>query len=539
MSRASLRGTTPTAAYDAIVIGAGHNGLVCAAYLARAGKRVLVLERRPVLGGACVTEELWPGFQVSVCAYVNSLFRPEIIRDLELKRHGFQMLPRKPSSFTPFPDGRYLLLGPDPALNYREISKFSRRDAEAYPRYERWLEEIAGFLEPTLVQTPPDPWSNRWRDWTSTFGLGWRFRSLGREKGHRVVEILTAPARRILDRWFESEELKVTLATDAIIGALASPSQPGTAYVLFHHVMGECDGVRGVWGYVQGGMGALSLAISRAAQEFGTTILTQAEVTRILIEHDQARGVALADGREFRSRVVVSNADPHVTFLRLCEPKMLPHEFTDLIRRLDFSSASMKINLALAEAPNFTALPGNDQGQLHGTIHLCPSFDYMEQAYDDAKYGRPSQGPILEITVPSMVDATIAPPGQHIMSLFVQYAPYHLRAGHWDELKEQFADRCLEIVGQYAPNVPRAVLHRQVLSPLDLEREFSLTGGNIFHGAMTLSQLFCFRPVPGYANYRTPIRGLYLCGAGTHPGGGVMGACGYNAAREILRDGLW
>jgi phytoene dehydrogenase-like protein len=538
----SVGSTLPSPAlrsfYDAIVIGAGHNGLVCAAYLARAGKSVLVLERRHVVGGACVTEELWPGFQVSVCAYVNSLFRPEIVRELELKRHGFQMLPRRPSSFTPFPDGRYLLLGPDADLNAAEIAKFSRRDAEAYPRYERWLEEIAGFIEPTLMQTPPDPWANTWQDLTGTLRLGWRFRGLGRQLGHRLVEILTAPARSILDRWFESEELKVTLATDAIIGTLASPSQPGTAYVLFHHVMGECEGVRGVWGYVQGGMGALTRALASAAQEHGAAILTQAEVARILVERDQARGVVLTDGREFRSSVVVSNADAHVTFLRLCEPRTLPEDFLEAVRRLDYSSASMKINLALAEAPSFTALPGNDRGQLHGTIHICPGFDYLERAFDDAKYGQPSQAPILEITVPSTVDATVAPPGRHIMSIFVQYAPYHLRQGNWDEIKEAFADRCLEIVGQYAPNVPRAVLHRQVLSPLDLEREFSLTGGNIFQGAMTLPQLFCFRPVPGYANYRTPIRGLYLCGAATHPGGGVMGACGYNAAREILRDGL-
>lgn len=524
--------------YDAIVIGAGHNGLVCAAYLARAGKSVLVLERRHVVGGACVTEELWPGFQVSVCAYVNSLFREEIVRELELKRHGFRMLPRKPSSFTPFPDGRYLLLGPDAELNRRQIAKFSPRDAEAFPRYERWLERLADFFEPTLLQTPPDPWGKTWRDLTGTLRLGWQFRGLGRQLAHEVVEILTSPARRILDRWFESEELKVTLATDAIIGALASPSQPGTAYVLFHHVMGTCEGVRGVWGYVQGGMGALSRALASAAQEHGAVVLTQAEVARIVVEREQARGVVLTDGRELRSSVVVSNADAHVTFLRLCDQRHLPEDFVESVRRLDYSSASLKINLALAEAPSFTCLPGNDQGQLHGTIHICPSFDYMEQAYDDAKYGRPSRSPILEITVPSTVDATIAPPGQHVMSIFVQYAPYRLRDANWDEIKEAFADRCLELVGQYAPNLPRAVLHRQVLSPLDLEREFRLTGGNIFQGAMTLPQLFCFRPVPGYANYRTPIRGLYLCGAATHPGGGVMGACGYNAAREILRDGL-
>src|SRR5437773_2218001 len=439
--------------YDIIIVGAGHNGLVAATYLARAGMRVLVLERRELVGGACVTEALWPGFKVSTASYVNSLFRPEIIRDLELGRHGFELLPRSPSSFTPFPDGRFLLMGPDKDLTQRQVAQFSARDAEALPRYEAMLERVADFIEPTLLRTPPNPWSLAPRDLLQLAGLGWRFLRLGRD-GPRALEILTGAARPILDRWFESEELKIALATDAIIGAMASPSMPGTAYVLFHHVMGECNGVRAMWGYVRGGLGG--------------------------------------------------------------------------------------INVALSELPAFRAvrngsLPPN--AHLRGTIHIAPTLDYMEQAFDDAKYGRPSANPILECTIPSVVDSTVAPPGKHVMSFFVQYAPYQLRDGGWDQVKDAFADRCFDILDQYAPNFKRSVIARQVLSPLDLERRFGLTGGNIFQGAMTLTQLFFLRPLPGYADYRAPIKGLYLCGAATHPGGGVMGACGYNAAREILRDG--
>lgn len=524
-------------AYDLIVIGGGHNGLVTAAYVAKAGRRVLVLERRDVLGGCCVTEELWPGFKVSTAAYVNSLFRPSIIRDLDLKRHGFQMLPRNPSSFTPFPDNRYLLMGPDAALNHREISKFSAKDADALPKYEAMLLRVADLLEPTLEQTPPNPWgglSDLWR----LAKLGWRFRKLGRETGLQAIDILTGAARPILDRWFESEQLKVTLATDAIIGAFASPSMPGTAYVLFHHVMGECDGARGVWGYVRGGMGALSNAIASAARSFGAEIRTNAPVARILTRDGRATGVVLADGSEFTARRVASSIDCHVTFNRLLDPKELPPEFMTAINRIDYASASLKINCAVSELPNFTALPGVTLGPQHrGTIHIAPDLDYMERAYDEAKYGRPSSQPILEVTIPTSADDTIAPPGQHIVSMFVQYAPYRLGDGHWDQLKESFADRCCNLLSEYAPNFKNSILHRQVLSPLDLERTFGLTGGNIFQGTMPLSNLFSLRPVPGYANYRTPIAGLYLCGSAAHPGGGVMGACGQNAAREILRDG--
>jgi phytoene dehydrogenase-like protein len=522
--------------YDLIIIGAGHNGLVAAAYLARAGKKVLVLERRELVGGACVTEEVFPGFKVSTAAYVNSLLRPEIIRDLELKRYGFEMLPRNPSSFTPFPDGRYLMLGPDAALNRREVGKFSAHDAEALPRYERMLTRIADFLEPTLLQTPPDPWSGRPRDLWELAKLAWRFRKLGKD-GPAALEILTGAARPILDRWFESEQLKVTLATDAIIGAFASPSMPGTAYVLFHHVMGECNGVRGVWGYVRGGMGGISQALAAAARRHGAEIRCNAEVRRIVIRGGRVEGVVLADGTEIPAAQVASNADAHVTFLKLIDAAELPADFVEAVRHIDYASPSLKINVALSELPDFTALPGTEPGPQHrGTVHIAPSFDYLERAYDDAKYGQPSQAPVLECTLPSAVDETVAPPGQHLMSMFVQYAPTTLRGASWDDVKETFADRCFDVLAEYAPNVRRAVIDRQVLSPLDLEQRFGLTGGNIFQGAMTLGQLFFLRPVPGYANYRTPIRGLYLCGAAAHPGGGVMGACGYNAAREILKD---
>ena len=524
--------------YDVIIIGAGHNGLVTAAYLARAGRRVLVLERRAVIGGACVTEEIWPGFKVSTAAYVNSLLRPEIIRDLDLQRHGFEMLPRNPSSFTPFPDGRHLLLGPDPELNRREISKFSAKDAEALPRYEKMLERVADFIEPTLTQTPPDPWSGRVRDYAQLAKLAWRFARLGRD-GANAIEILTGAARPILDRWFESEQLKITLATDAIIGAFASPSMPGTAYVLFHHVMGECNGARGVWGYVRGGMGSISNALAAAARERGAEIRCQAPVRRILTSGGRAVGAALEDGTEFHAKAVASCADCNVTFLKLLDPSELPPEFVESVRSIDYNSPSLKINVALSELPDFRALPGGQPGPQHrGTIHICPSFDYLERAYDDAKYGRPSESPILECTIPSVVDPTVAPAGKHLMSMFVQYAPTHLRCANWDAVKEAFADRCFDILNDYAPNFRRAVIDRQVLSPLDFERTYGLTGGNIFQGAMHLHRLFFLRPVPGYANYRTPVRSLYLCGAATHPGGGVMGACGYNAAREMMRDGV-
>ncbi|HVP68345.1 MAG TPA: NAD(P)/FAD-dependent oxidoreductase [Anaeromyxobacteraceae bacterium] len=524
------------AGWDAIVVGAGHNGLVAAAYLARAGLEVLVVEARDRVGGAAVTEEPWPGFRVSTAAYVVSLLRPEIVRDLELARYGYELLPRNPSSFTPFPDGRHLLMGPDPELNRREVAKFSARDAVQLPDYEAWLGRVARAIEPALLETPANPFSLRPRDLLATARAGWRLLRLGRD-GPRAIEVLTGPARTVLDRWFESDELKATLATDAIIGAMASPSTPGTAYVLFHHVMGECNGARGVWGYVKGGMGCLSEALAAAARARGAEIHTGARVARIRVRGGRAAGVVLEDGREVEARRVLSNADATVTLLRLLGAEHLPPDVARDVAAIDYSSASLKVNLALSELPSFRALPGRDPGPQHrGTIHICPGLDYIERAFDDARAGRPSASPVLECTIPSAVDPSVAPPGRHVMQMFVQYAPYRLADGGWDERREAFADRCVDLLEEYAPGFRASILGREVLTPLDLERRFGLTGGNIFQGAMGLNQLHFMRPLPGYADYRTPLRGLYLCGAATHPGGGVMGACGYNAAREVLRD---
>ncbi len=521
--------------YDAIILGAGHNGLVTACYLAKAGKKVLVLERRHVVGGACVTEEVFPGFKVSTAAYVNSLFRKEIIHDLKLHDHGFALLERLPSSFSPFPDGRYLMMGGDKELTHREISKFSVKDAAAYPRYEAMLERVADVLEPTLVQKPANLLRPGIKDLWRLFRLGLAFRKMGTRMGE-AVEVLTGPARTILDRWFESEQLKATLATDAIIGAMAAPSMPGTAYVLFHHVMGETNGKRGVWAYVKGGMGGLTQALASVAKSLGAEIRTQAEVRRLLIRNGTVTGVALATGDEYTAPVVASNADANVTFTKLMDAKEhLPPDFVEAINRIGYASASLKINVALERLPSFKCLPGHDPGPQHrGTVHICPDQDYIERAYDDAKYGRPSKDPVLECTMASAVDPSVAPPGKHLMSMFIQYAPYKLADGSWDQIKDGFADRCFDALEEYAPGFKSSVIGRQVLSPVDIEKTFGLTGGNIFQGEMSLSQLYSLRPVVGWAGYRTPIKGLYLCGSAAHPGGGVIGAAGWNAARVIL-----
>jgi phytoene dehydrogenase-like protein len=534
--------------FDCIVIGGGHNGLVAAAYLARGGKSVCVLERRHVLGGCSVTEELWPGFKISVASYVISLFRPEIIRELKLKQYGLVILPRNPSSFTPLLDGRSLLMGPDERMTCREIAKFSRQDAERYPAYNRLLERVAAVLEPILAKSAPDPLPLP-ADWRK-IGVGKRLRDTGRllelyraigQLGADLpaaIELLVGAARPILERWFQAEVLRATLGTDAVIGAFASPSHPGTAYVLLHHVMGEAGGARGVWGYVQGGMGGLAAALERACHDLGVEIRREAAVKRVVVDKGHVVGVTLWDDTLLEAPVIASSIDAHQTFERLLAADELPPEFRTAVANIDYASASAKINLALAELPNFTCLPSTGIAPHHrGTIHISPTLDYMERAFDDAKYGWPSTEPVLEITLPSSVDPTVAPEGRHVMNIFVQYAPYKLADGkNWDDIKEDFADRCIELLARYAPNVPGAILHRQILSPLDLERLLGLTGGNIMQGAMTPQQLFSMRPVPGWADHRTPVKGLYLCGAATHPGGGVLGACGRNAAEEILRD---
>jgi phytoene dehydrogenase-like protein len=524
------------AKYDAIVIGGGHNGLVTACYLARAGWRVLVLERRYIVGGACVSEEIFPGFKVSTAAYVNSLFRPEIIEDLRLHEFGFETIERNPASFSPFLDGRYLMLGAGGARDVEEIAKFSRRDAENYPKYEAMLERVASVVEPSLTQIPPNLLHPTLGQLLQAGKMGRALQRLGPGMGE-AIEVLTGAARPILDRWFESEELKGTIATDAIIGAFMAPSMPGTAYVLFHHVMGETNGKRGVWSYVRGGMGGLTQALAAAAKALGVEIRTDAEVAKIFTRNGRVGGVALTNGDEFEAKRVASGVDCHVTFEKLLDARELAPEFRDAVARISYSSASCKINVALERLPSFSALPGHDPGPQHfGTVHLCPDQDFIERAYDDAKYGGFSRDPVVECTMPSSLDPSIVPPGKHLMSMFTQYAPYRLNDGPWtDALRNEYADRCFDIVERYAPGFKASVIDRQILTPVDLEATFGLTGGSIFQGAMPLHQLFAFRPVPGFASYATPIRGLYLCGAAAHPGGGVMGAAGWNAARVMLQ----
>lgn len=521
--------------YHAVIIGGGHNGLVTAAYLARAGRRVLVLERRELLGGCSVTEEVWPGFRVSTAAYLTSLLQERIVRDLDLPAHGYRVDAKDPAFFSPYPDGRYFFMWQDRRKTLDEIAKFSRRDAEAYPRYEDHLERLSQVVERLLLMTPPQFPPAGIADFPDYLKVLGKLRGLGRNEMAGLVKIFTQSASDFLDDWFESPEVKVTLATDGVIGANGGPRSAGTAYILLHHCMGGVAGHRGLWGFVRGGMGAVSEAIASAARAAGAEIRTNAEVERIVVKNGRAAAVALRGGDEIEADAIASNADPKVTFLRLCDPKDLPDDFIAAVRRLRCEGTSVKINLALSGLPDFRCLPGTPGPQHGATMHICPSIDYIERAWDDAKYGRPSRSPLLEMTVPTMYDPSLAPAGRHIMGIFLQYGPYTLSEGTWDELREPFADRVIDIISEYAPKIRDIVLHRQVLTPLDLERRFGITGGNIFHGEMSLDQMFVMRPVAGYARYRTPLPGLYLCGSGAHPGGGVMGAPGYNAAREMLK----
>ncbi len=490
--------------YDAIIIGAGHNGLVAAAYLARAGRKVLVLERRELVGGCAVTEEIWPGYRVSTAAYLISLLQDRIVRDLELERFGYRVDAKDPGFFSPFPDGRHLFMWQDSRKTLDEIAKFSRRDAEAYPKYEARLEHLADLMEQTLLAPPP-------------------------REVPGLENILEQSVADYLDQWFESPELKVTLATDGFIGANGGPRSPGTAYILLHHCMGGVAGKRGLWGFVRGGMGAVPESIAASARSRGVEIRLNAEVDRVLLRHGRACGVVLKNGDEIESRIVVSNLDPRATFLGLMDQSEIPPEFLARIQAYRSEGTSLKMNLALSGLPDFRALPGSPGPQHRATIHICPSMEYVERAWEDCRAGRPSRSPLIEMTIPTMYDPALAPPGRHIMGIFLQYAPYSLSEGNWDELREPFADRVIDLIAEYAPNIRSLIVERQILTPLDLERRFSITGGNIFHGELRRDQMFDKR-LP----YRTPVPGLFLCGSGTHPGGGVMGAPGYNAAREIL-----
>jgi phytoene dehydrogenase-like protein len=518
--------------YDVIVIGGGHNGLVCAAYLARAGKRVLVLERRERVGGAAMSEEVFPGFRFSVFSYVVSLLRPEIIRDLELPRHGLHILPLE-STLTPLPNGGYLAQWNDHDQNRRELARHSLRDAEAYDEFGLVLHQMARLIKPILGVAPPDPASLQPRELLDLLRLGRYFQNLSGKQFNALWKLLTMSSADYLDEWFETEALKATKSASGIIGTMLGPRSPGTAYVLLHHYMGELDGVFRAWGLAKGGNGSVSAAIASSAQSAGAEIRTNAPVAQVLIENGRATGVVLEGGEEIRATVTISGADPRRTFMGLVGEKNLPREFAESIRRFKFRGSSAKVNLALGELPNFTCLPGRGP-HLRGAVSISPSVAYLERAYDDAKYGEISRRPYMDIVIPSMLDPAMAPPGKHVMSIFVQYAPYQLNGGWTDARREALGDAVIDTLAEYAPNIKSAILHRQVVTPADIERIVGLTEGNIFQGELSLQQMFFLRPAPAWSRYRTPIEGLWQCGSGTHPGGGVMGAAGRNAAFELL-----
>jgi len=520
--------------YDAIVIGGGHNGLVAAAYLARAGKRVLVLERRPLVGGSAVSEQVYPGFTYSVFSYVVSLLRPEIIRDLELPKHGLQILPLE-STVTPLPNGDYLGSWADPDQTRREIYRHSPKDAEAMVEFGRLMHHMAMAVKPILGMIPPDPTSLAPSDLRGLLRLGRHFRGLGSERLHALYKLMTMSSADYLGEWFELDPLKATKSASGIIGTFLGPRSPGSAYVLLHHYMGEIDGAFRAWGFAKGGTGAISESIAGAARAFGAEIRTEASVARVMVKGGTATGVALENGDELLAPIVMSGLDPRRTFLELVDRTLLPDDLVEAVGRFKFRGSSGKVNLALSELPDFTCLPGRGP-HLRGAISISPSLEYLERAFDDAKYGEFSRRPYMDMIIPSMIDPGMAPPGQHVMSVFVQYAPYALNGGWTDAKREAFGDAVVDTLSTFAPNLKSAILHRQVITPLDIERMTGLSEGNIFQGELALQQLFFLRPAPAWAKYRTPIRGYFQCGAGTHPGGGIMGASGRLAALTVLGE---
>ena len=520
---------------DVVIIGGGHNGLACAAYLAKAGLDVLVLEKRGVVGGAAATEEPWPGYRVSSASYVVSLMPPQVVRELDLKRFGYEVSIITPDYFVPFPDGTSLTLWGDVERDAAAIGRFSERDAAAYVAFDRYFDRVARLLKDLLFVVPPNMNLRDLPKWAATAG---RFRKWSGRDLHETVRLFTMSAADFLDEWFEDERVKGALATQAIIGAWCGPMTPGSAYVLMHHWIGEVDGHAGAWGWAKGGMGGISAAMARSAEAAGAEIRTDAEVDRVAINASgRAVGVALADGSLVRAQRVVSCAHPVTTYLSLIGEERLPGDVVHDVKRYRTRSGSVKLNVALSELPAFPAW--DQEGDLHkGLVAVSPSIEYLERAWDDAKFGRMSEHPYVEVVFPTAHEPEgLAPKGKHLMLAFSQYGPYELAEGSWDEGgREDYAARVLKALGEFAPSLESAVEHLEVLTPRDIEERFGLIGGNIMQGELTPDQLFSFRPIPGHGDYRTPVAGMYLCGSGTHPGGGVMGVPGRNAASVILRD---
>jgi phytoene dehydrogenase-like protein len=522
---------------DAIVVGAGHNGLTAAAYLARAGLKTLVLERREIVGGCCITEEIAPGCRASTTSYIASMLRPEVIRELQLADYGLRMVPCDPGLQVPFPNGHVVPWWANRDKAAAEFRKISPKDAQRFVQVDDQLKKLARYLQPFFMEPPPELDTRSLQGWGDLFRVGKCFRGIGKAEVAQLVAFLTGSLGEFLDKNYETEKMKTMFLANNVYGKHGGPYQPGTAIgLLFHLLSGGEHELQGFYGHVMGGMGSITQALAASGRNSGVEIRTKASVARIDARNGKVHGVTLEDGAEIRARLVLSNADPKRTFLQLTDAKELPADFAEAVRGIKMAGPCAKVNLVLSEEPRFTGMPKEASPQERSLFTLVPSLEFAERCYDVAKFGEIPEQLWVDCVVASNADPSLAPPGKHIMTCFVQYVPYKLREGNWDEQRELLGDRVVKKIGEYAPNVPGAILARHILTPLDLERTYGLTEGNIFHGDLNLEQLFFMRPVPGWSQYRMPIQGLYLCGAGAHPGGGVTGAPGRNAARQALRD---